>query len=107
MTGNLRYVPLGPLTVNVQFRARACGVPPAEQLRDTTGQTFRIAQQSDGLTTSWGDLETTERAFSPTFHTHTGERLRNSRTRATRVSPINPIDFQMINIHTGRYVSRS
>ena len=86
MTGDLHQVPLSAPPINVQVRAKACGVPRAEQLRGTTGQTFRIAQQSDGLTTSWGDLATTERTFSPTIHTNTHERLRNSRTPSSQES---------------------
>jgi hypothetical protein len=57
-------------------REEACGVPAAEQLRETTGQTFRTGEQkSDGLTTFWDDPKTARETISPTFHTHTGEKF--------------------------------
>ena len=70
MASDLRHTPLSVPPIHVQFGGGAVGVPPAEQLRGPTGQRFRAAQPCDGLTMSWGDRETTDRAFSPTFHTH-------------------------------------
>jgi hypothetical protein len=75
----------------------ACGVPRSQELRDTTGPIFQISKQSGRLTTSWDDPKTTRVTVSPTFHTHTGERLRNSRTPSSQEPGRSiVIDFQMI-----------
>src|SRR6266436_1154782 len=84
MTGDLRQVLLGALTVSVQLRAElahnftnscwvrtegACGVPCPQRLRDTTGPTLQSSKTSGGLTTSWDDPKTATASISPTFHT--------------------------------------
>ena len=48
----------------------AFGVPPEEQLRDTTAQTFRTSQQSGGLTKYCDDSKAARAPVSPAFHTH-------------------------------------
>src|SRR5713226_7776290 len=84
MTGDLRQVPLGALTVSVQLRSElahnltnscsvtteeACGVPRSQRLRDTTGPTFQSSKTSGGLTASWDDPKTARATVSPAFHT--------------------------------------
>jgi TetR/AcrR family transcriptional repressor of nem operon len=71
----------------------ACGVPRSQRLRDITGQTFQISNQRGGLTTSRDDRTTARATSPPTFHTHTGGRLRNSRTSSSQ-EPI-AIDFDL------------
>src|SRR5919109_526942 len=67
--------------------SEALGVPRSSRLRGTTGLTSQISAPRGGLTTSWDDHKMAREAFSPAFHTFTGERLRNSRIRGCRVSP--------------------
>jgi hypothetical protein len=98
MNGDLRYVPFGALILRVQLRAemthnftkspltteRACRVPRSQLLRETTGPTLQSSKTSGGLTTSWDDPKTARATVSPTFHTHTGERLLNSRSASSQ-----------------------
>src|ERR1700704_4308104 len=83
----------------------ARGVPRPRRLRETTGPTFQSSKTSGGLTTTWDDPKTTRATVSPAFHTYTGERLRNSRTPGSQESGRSfRLTFQMVNIHTCRYV---
>src|SRR5258708_7276345 len=123
MTGDLRTAHLGARTISVQLRAElahnftnscrvrtegACGVPRSRRLRDTTGPTLQSSKTSGGLTTSWDDPQTTSATVSPTSHTQTGERLRNSRTPSSQESGRSfPLTLKWFNIHTGWYVNCS
>src|SRR5229473_3485882 len=104
MTGDLRQVPLGALTVSVQLRAElahnftnsccvtteeACGVPRSQRLRDTTGPTFQSSKTSGGLTASWGDPKTARATVSPTFHTDWREDTKFENVSSQKVRPLN------------------
>jgi hypothetical protein len=85
MTGDLRQVPVGALTVSVQLTAElahnftnSCWVKVhvvfhvPKRLRETTGPTFQSSKTSGGLTTSWDDPKRLERLFLQLFiHTLT------------------------------------
>jgi len=122
MTGDLRQVRLGVVRVGVEsgaelaqqlYRPRraiteeACGVPLSQQLRDRTDLTFQASKTSDGLTASRDDRKTIEAIVSPTFHKNTGDSSENRETLTAKKSGGSiVIDFQMLNIQTGRYVGR-
>src|SRR5713226_9627314 len=104
MTGDLRQVPLGALTVSVQLRAElahnftnscsvtteeACGVPRSQRLRDTTGPTFQSSKTSGGRTASWDDPKTARATVSPTFHTHWREDYEIRERQQPKVRPLN------------------
>jgi hypothetical protein len=122
MTGDLRQVPLGALTVSVQLRAEvahnftnscrvrtegACGVPPSQRLRETTGPTLRSSKTSDGLTKPWDDPKTARATVSPTSHTYWRQVMKFENVSSQESDRSIAIDFQMSNIHTGLYVDGS
>ena len=74
-----------------------------ERLRDTTGPAFQSSRRSGGLTISWDEPKTTRATVSPTFHTNTGARLRNS--RASSQGQVFQLVFKWFNIHTSWYVN--
>jgi hypothetical protein len=96
-----RHAPLSAVAANALFTAGACGVPPAEQLHGTTGQSFRIAEQRDGLTTIWDDLERPIERFLQLF-IHTP--ARSYTIRECQEPKVRQINGETTNIQTGWYV---
>jgi hypothetical protein len=108
--GELRQVPLGAPTVGVQLRAEwarnfpnscrvrtegACGVPPSQRLRETTGPTFQRSKTSGGLTTSGDDPKTTRATVSPTFHKHWRKVMKFGNVSGQKSGHSIAIDLQM------------
>ena len=81
----------------------ACGVPPEEQLRGTTTQTFRTSQQSGGLTKYCDDSKAARAPVSPISHTHRREGTKFENGNQESIQSIR-LTFDRFNIHTGWYV---
>ena len=82
----------------------ACGVPPEEQLRDTTAQTFRTSQQSGGLTKYWDDSKVARATVSPISHTHRREDTKFENAGNQESVQSFRLTFKWFNKHTGWYV---
>jgi hypothetical protein len=82
----------------------ACGVPPEEQLRGTTTQTFRTSQQSGGLTKYCDDSNAARTPVSPISHTHRREGTKFENAEHQESVQSIRLTFDWFNIHTGWYV---
>jgi hypothetical protein len=74
---------------------------------ETTGPTLQSSKTSSGLTKFWDDSKTARATVSPTFHTHWRDVMKFENVGSQKLGRSIVIDFQMMNIHTYRYVRQS